>query len=157
MAVIAVITTGDVVSILAGRNRSIVAGATRAENAVVIDRERRRKTTGCMAILTDVGRQDVRGVFASRIAAVVTRNAVSSDIRMIKNGGRPRQRIVAVVALLTGCDMCWCFTGRLHAVVTGVATSRNRRVVHKRNGVPCRSDVAVAALLGRHHVVGWFR
>lgn len=118
MAVTAVIAAGDMVRVFARRNRSIVAGATRAEHAVVIHRECRREGIGRMAIFTNIGGQNVGWILANCVGTVVAGHAISGDVRMVKNCGRPRRCIVAVIALLAGCDMRWCLTSRLHTVVT---------------------------------------
>ena len=72
---------------------------------------------------------------------------------MIENRRRPGGCVVTVVALLAGRDMRRRLARRLHAVMAGVAITRHRCVVHKRDSAPCGSDMAVGTLGGRHYVI----
>ncbi len=146
MAVVTINAAGNVVGILAGCDDAIVTGATSADYVGMIDGECRRIRIRCMAVLADVGRLNVGRILADCIRTVVATRTIADDVRMVENSRSPGRCVVAVVALLTGRDMRRGFARRLHAVMAGVAIARYRRVVHKRDGTPCGSYMAVGTL-----------
>ncbi len=52
----------------------------------MINREHRVPHSCSVAVLTAVGRENVRGSLAGRIGAVVAIDTIAGDIRVIKNG-----------------------------------------------------------------------
>ena len=76
---------------------------------------------------------------------------------MIEDGGYPCRRVVAVVALIAGRNVCWCFASRLHAIVAREAVAGNGGVVHKIHCIPGRGDVTVGTTGGRHDMIYRFR
>ncbi len=101
-----------------------------------------------VAVFTDIRCLDVHQAFSSCRCAIVAADAISNDAGMIKQGGEPTGRVVAVVALVIRRDMGRRFSCRLNTVVTGDAAARQRRVVDECNDLPVRSDMAVRAFAG---------
>lgn len=88
-----------------------------------------------MAVLADIGRGRVRLVFAGRRGAIVAIDAVAGDAGVIKGGGQPACRRMAVVAGISTINMCRCLAGRNRAVVAGAAAAEHLRMVNgKRRG-----------------------
>ena len=63
VAVIAVVAARNVRRVFARRNRAVMAGQTGADNLGVVNRNRRLKECGAMAIFTDIGGENVIRVF----------------------------------------------------------------------------------------------
>jgi len=87
-------------------------------------------------------------VLAGRGDAVVATNAIAKNSGVIEDSGCPRDRVVAIVALIAGGDMSGRLSGRLDAVVTGGTTAGQGRVIHKSNCAPTGGDMTVRALSG---------
>jgi hypothetical protein len=87
----------------------------------------------------------------------MARAAVTHHIGVIKDGGYPSGRVMAVVALIAGRNVCCCFASRLHAIVAREAVAGKGRVVHEINRIPGRGDVTVGTTGGRHDVIYGFR
>ena len=85
MAVIAIVTAGYVVWVLASRCVAVMAGIAGSQYLRVIDREYRRPGGAAMAILASVRRADVRGVLPRSVSAVVTAEAIPGDVGVIED------------------------------------------------------------------------
>ena len=84
VTVVAGIAAGNVCRVLADGNAAIVAGNAGTNDLCVIDGQHRRKYIRRMAVLADVRCLNVGWVFANRVRAVVTAEAIAGDIDMIK-------------------------------------------------------------------------
>lgn len=71
----------------------------------MIDNDGRRPGGRAVAILADVGRQNMVRILAGRISAIVATRAVTHDVYMVEVGRRPRDRRVAVIAIVTTRNM----------------------------------------------------
>lgn len=98
-----------------------------------------------MAVLADICRIDVRGVFARGVSAIVTTEAVTGNVRVVENSGKPERAGMAVVTLVTGDNMPRWFAGRLAAVVASAAAARYFGVIHIGDRTPRRSRMAARA------------
>ena len=101
----------------ASRRRTVVARRTRSKYLVVIDGNHRRPDIGVVAVLTNGGRQRMQRPFAGRVGAVVTVDAITHDIDVIKVRGQPRDGRVAIVAIVTTRDVGRVFADRRGAIV----------------------------------------
>jgi hypothetical protein len=140
MAVIAVVTAGDVSRVLAGRRDTVMAGAAGTHHLCVIHGSHWRKHIGVVAVFADIRRLHVCQILASGFDAVVAANAVTRDVHVVKGRRSPAERGVTVVARVVAGDMSWVFAGRDDAIVTGTAGTNYLRVVdgkhrHKHIGV----------------------
>ena len=78
----------------------------------------------------------MRGAFARRVGAVVTAGTIVDDVGVVKRGGRPRNRGVAVVAVIATVDMRWMFAGRGYAIVAGATGADDLRVINSKHRYP---------------------
>ena len=72
-----------------------------------------------MAVLADIGRIDVRRVFAGCFGTVVATKAIAGDVGVVEVGWRPGNCGVAVVAGVTAQDMCRVLARGGDAVMAG--------------------------------------
>ena len=84
MAIVTIITAGDVRRMFAGRSVAVVTRTATTQHLGVIDRERWYPYRWVVAVLANIGRQYVRRVFASRRDAVVTVDAAARDVGMVE-------------------------------------------------------------------------
>ena len=105
MTIVAIIATGYVRRVLAGRRHAIVTAATIAEDLCVVDREHWREHCRRMAVLTNIGCLHVRGVLAGGKRAVVTANTIVGSGRVIECRRQPARRRVTVIAGVAAGDM----------------------------------------------------
>ena len=117
MTVVAVITTGDVCRVFPFCRHTVVAGDARADDLGVINDVGRCERYIVVAVLTDVSRVDMRGVFACGIGAVVAAYAVVGNVDVIEVRRNPPVCRVAVVAVVTTGDMRRVLALGGHAVV----------------------------------------
>jgi len=117
----AVLRRVEVPRVLAGCRCAIVAGRTESKNLVVIYGCRRHPEVGAVAVLADIGCLHMRRAFASRVAAVMTAEAIVHYIHMVKIRGQPGGRRMTIVTVIAAADMCRVFAGRGDAVMTGAA------------------------------------
>ena len=105
MTVVTVVTARDVRRILARCGGAIMAGAASPQYLGVVHQVGGRKCHIVVAVLTHVARVDVRGIFAGRLHAVVTVDAIGRDTHVIEVGRRPRHCCMAVVTVVTAQNM----------------------------------------------------
>jgi hypothetical protein len=79
----------DVVLILTGRDRAVMAARTSTEDLSVIDPHDGRPAQIIVAILADVGRDDVVEILTGGIDAVMATEAVIEDAAVIKECRNP--------------------------------------------------------------------
>lgn len=82
-----------------------------------------------MAVLADVGRRDMRRVFAGRVGAIVAANAIARDVGVIKICREPGDRCMAIVAVVAACDVCRVLARSCIAVVACIAAAKHLRVI----------------------------
>ena len=152
MAVVAVVTTRDVCRILARRNRAVVTREASADYLCVVDDISRLPHDVVMAILTHVGRKNMRRSLASRIDAVVTTDAIAHDVDVIEVRGNPGGRRMAIVAVVATRDVSRVLTGCGRIVVTGETGANDLRMVDGICRRPVHIVVAILADIGRQHM-----
>lgn len=130
MTVVAGIAARNMIGRLAGRRGSIVAGRACSQYLRMVHSVGRYPQDVVMAILTHVGRGDMRWRFAARIRPVVACYAVAEDICVIEISRDPGNRRVTVVAVVTTVDVSRMFPCCGCAVVAGRARSQYLRVVN---------------------------
>lgn len=86
MAVIAIGAAGNVRCVLACGNYSIVAGAAGTEYLRVVYRINRHPDIRVMAVFANIGRLNMREVFAGGFDAVVATDTIAHDACVIKIG-----------------------------------------------------------------------
>ena len=79
----------DVVLILTGRDRAVMAARTSTEDLRVIDPHDGRPAKSIVAILADVGRVDVGEILTGSIDTVMAADTVIDDAAVIKECGNP--------------------------------------------------------------------
>jgi hypothetical protein len=77
-------------------NRSIVTGAAGAQYRVVINPRHILECRGRVTIFTDIGRVNVRGIFASGVYAVMARRTITADVGVIEGRISPRIGCMAI-------------------------------------------------------------
>lgn len=85
---------------LAGRRRTVVTGTTGSEHLRMVDGRGRGESDRAVAVLADVGRLDMKEVFAGRGGAVMTGDASIENAGVIEPGRYPGRGRVAIVALV---------------------------------------------------------
>jgi len=100
MAVVTVVTAGNVRLIFPQCDVVVVARYTGANDLRMIDKIRRRPHYVVMAVLADIAGQDVVKGLAACVRPVVTTDAVTGDIRMIKSCRGPCVCRVAVITVV---------------------------------------------------------
>lgn len=156
MTVITIVATGNVRSVLSSCRDAIVTGATGAEHLRVVDGHYWLKRYGAMAVLANVCCLHVGGTLADGAGAIVATDAVRNDICVVEDGWQPGRHIVAVIALVPGRYVTRRFPGRLKAVVTADAASRDGRVIHVRDDGPICSYVAIRTFADCRNMVSRF-
>ena len=84
MAVVTVITAGDVSGVFADRCDAVMTGTAGPDNLSVIDGKCRNPCVWCMAIFADNAGKNVAGILACRIGTVVAARAVACDVDVVK-------------------------------------------------------------------------
>ena len=104
-----------------GGRDAVMTRAAGAQDLRVIDANRRCPGGFAVAILADISRLNMRWRLACRGRAVMAADTVVEDIAVIEYCRKPRDRIVAVIALVGGRHVSWCLAGGLDTVVTAYA------------------------------------
>jgi len=153
MAIVTVISAGNMGPVLAGCRYAIVTGATGTQHLRVVNGEYRRKCIGGMTVVTDVCRGDVLLVLADCIGAVVTGVAGTEDLRMVNR--KYRRKCIGGMAVLTDVrcrHVPLVLAGRVRAVMTGETIPRDIRMIEGRRK-PASRRVAIVAGIPAGHVV----
>jgi len=144
VAIITVVTAGDMRRMFARGNGAVMAGAASTNDLGVIHCVGRCPGNVVMAVLTHIGGLDVRRVLAGGFDAIVASGTVGHDIDVIKIRGKPCHGGMAVIALATSGYVRGVLARRNRAVVTGITRAQYLRVI---DGVGwCPDDVVVAIL-----------
>jgi len=125
VAIVTFACCDEVSRILAGRRIAVMAGTAGTENLCVINRCYGYPCNRRMAVLTNVGGQDMCRMLAGGIGAVMAADAVIGDVGVIEVG-RCRMAIITVVA--TGDMRRVLALGRV-AIVAREAGADDLRVI----------------------------
>ena len=136
MTVIAGIAAGNVRRMLAGGNDTIVARATGSDYLRVIDDGRRHPDSRAMAIFADVGRQNVRLIFAGRLGAVMAADTVTKDVYVFEIRRYPGGCEVTVITGITAGNMRRILAGRSNAVMATNTITNNAKVIENSRKPP---------------------
>lgn len=154
VAVIAIIAAADVVRIFANSCNAVMTGSARAEHLRVIDGQNRNEHAAVMAVLAHVARLDVRGTLTRCVYAVMAADAIVNDAAMIEDRRLPRDRRMAIVTLVAGRNVVWRLASCLDTVVTTLAVTGYRRMVHVAYDRPICRDMTVRAFAIRRDMAG---
>jgi hypothetical protein len=110
VAIVTIVATCNVRRVLSVRDCSVMTRRARADDLGVINPVGRRPERNVMAILANIGRQDMIDIFASCVRTVVAAEAISSEIGMVKIRGHPGYCRVAVVTIFATGYMRGVFT-----------------------------------------------
>ncbi len=130
MAVITGIGTAYVRRVFPGRGDTIVAGSAATDDLSVVDRYRWGERDNAMAVLANCSGLNMCSILAGRIGAVVTADAVTRDIDVVKVRRCPGNSGVAVVTGISAADMRRRFAGCDIAIVAGLAGSYNLSMIN---------------------------
>ncbi len=83
-----------------------------------------------MTVLTNGGSQYVCIVLTGRICAVVATGTIAGNARMVEICRRPGDGCVAIVAVVTTCEMSGVLSGGGDAIVTRTATAQYLCMIH---------------------------
>jgi hypothetical protein len=108
----------EVPVVLSGCRGSIVTGRARSQYLRVIHASHRHPGCWRMAILADLCCQNMAGVFASSISAIVTTEAVVRYVCMIEIRWPPCHGRMTVIAIISTSNVCWMFANCDISVVT---------------------------------------
>ena len=107
-----------------------------------------------MAVLADIGCLYVRQILAGCLCAIVTTDAVTSDVQVIEVRWQPANGAVTVIAGIAAGDMCWMLADRSDAIVAGAAGAYYLGVIDRQHGRKQIRRVAIFADIGRLNVGG---
>lgn len=148
MTVVAVVASRDMRWILARCDGAVVAGAAGANDLRMVNSIGRRPYGVVVAILANVGHENVVLASAGGVGAVVAADTVAGNIGVIKVGRYPCGGRMTVIAVVTRRDVRWILARCDGAVVTGAAGADDLRMVHKICRCPHSIVVAVLANVG---------
>ncbi len=152
MAAIAFHGSNKVPRILTDGGCAVVARRAGTEYLGVVYVKHWRPDSWCMTVFADVGRKSMLWVFAGCYRAVVTAEAIASDIGVIEIRGQPRDGSVAVVAGVAARNMGRRFASSNIAVVAGLTGPNDMGVVHHGRRCPEVHTMAVFAYSGGLYV-----
>ena len=138
----------DVVIAFARSDVTIVTTLTTANNLVVVNQQRCRKTTDRVAAFAGFGRTDVVRVLASRFLAIVAAGAVAGQVLVINSRGQPGGGGMTLIAFSKGLRVIFVLACCDVTIVTAGTTAENLSVIKDDNRFPPRFLVAVLALIG---------
>ena len=141
---------------LAHRRTAVVAGRAGPNYMGVIDCPGRIPGCCAVTVLASIRRSDVAWVLTGKIDAIVARETVARDTRMVEYGRHPKGTVMAVVTVVAGRDVTRWFACRGRAVVAGSTTAGHGHVFHVVDGTPRRRRVAAVAGLCRRDVARRF-
>ena len=134
--------------VFAGCRISVVAAGAVASDVRVVEvggQPRGRR----VAVVAVVAAADMACVFARGCDAVMAAAAGSNDLGVVNSErGNPSARAMAVLAKIRRLDVVGVLARRVESVVAAGTTTGNSCVV-EYDGYPCRSRMAVVALLTR--------
>jgi len=145
MTVVAGVTTGNMCGQFADGDDTVMAGAAGAEHLGVVDGHHRGEHVGRVAILTDIGRINMRLVLSGRVSAVVAAHAVARDIDMVEIRWQPAGGAMTVVASVATGYVRGILASGDSAIVTGAANADDLRVIDPHHGRKKIGRVAVFA------------
>lgn len=89
MAIVAIVTAGDMRRVFARCRGAVVAGRAGANDVCVIDGPDRLPGRGTMTVLADVRCVYVARVFSGNVYIVVATKAVPADVGVVEDGWNP--------------------------------------------------------------------
>jgi hypothetical protein len=143
----------DVVLILAGRGRAVMAARTSTEDLRVINPHDGRPAKSIVAILADVGRVDVGGILTGSIDAVMAADTVIDDAAVIKECGNPACCPMTGITFLRRYKMIGGFSGGILTVVATGATPNDLCVIYESYRSPGRFRMTVLTLSSTWNMV----
>lgn len=152
MAVVTVVTAGDVSGVFADRCDAVMTRTASPDNLSVVDRKSRNPRVWCMAIFADNAGKNVVRILARRIGTVVAARAVACDVDVVKVRRQPACCRMAVAAVVAAGDMRWGFSCCDDTVVAGAASTYYLCVVYRVSGYPDIGVMAVFADIGCQNV-----
>ncbi len=115
----------------------------------MVDRNNWREAHIVMAVLADIGCLDMPRILADGLDAVVTVDAGTDNISVVKVGGYPAISCVTVVAGIAAGSMGRVLPGGNCAVMAGVARANYLRVIDRIGGCEYHAIVTVLTNIGR--------
>jgi len=102
VAVIAIVAARNMRCMFAGCRGAVMARAAGSQYLRMVDHYGRLEGGRAVAVLADIGGLHVDRAFARCCRTVMAAHAIPGDACVIENGGKPRGRGMAVVALIVG-------------------------------------------------------
>ena len=148
MAVVAGVTTGNVVGVLTNGRRTVMAARTGPQHLEVIHPHNGCKRDDRMAVLTDISGKDMVRVLTYRLHTVMAADAVANDIHVIKVRGQPTIAGVAIVAGVATGNVAGILAGRRGAVLTAGTGAQDLEMIDAGDGAEGDRRVTVFADVG---------
>ncbi len=134
MAGVALRSRRNVLSVLPGSDRAVVARRARSQYLEVIDPHHGREHKRVMAVLAGIRRGDVIDGLAESGNTIVATETVPSDADVVEDGWSECGRAMAVVALVTGRQVIDGLTNGLISVVAAFAHTEDFEVINAQDG-----------------------
>jgi len=129
MAVLAVVTAGNVRRILAGRGETIMARTTRTEDLRVVDGVGRRPDVAVVAVFANIACLYMRLCLAGGLDPIVAAEAVPDDAGMVEIRRSPCICCMAIITGIAAVNMRRVFASGRDAVVARAAGANHLGVV----------------------------
>lgn len=123
----------------------------------MIHRDRWLPHRRAVTVFAHVARLNVSATLAGCFDTVMTAYASAENVVVTEHRRNPCVRIVAVVALIAGCDMPRRFSRCLDVVVAGGTIADNGRVIHVRDSAPACRDMTARTLSAGVYVINRHR
>ena len=120
----------------ADRSDTVMARAAGPQYLCVVDSKGRRPHIRIVAILTDIGCQNMCCALTRCFDTVVTTYAVTRDIKVIEIRGQPGDRGMTIITIVAARNVCRILAGRGNSVMTGAARSQDLSVIDSKHWHP---------------------
>ena len=136
MSVFAVVAAGDVGRVLAFGRVAIMAGEAGANDLRMIDHVGGYKRHDVVAVFADHSGVDVCRILPDGLDAIMTAGAIPADAGVVKIGGCPAGRRVAVIAIVAARNMASILTQGNGSVVTAETGANDLCMVNDEYRIP---------------------
>ncbi len=102
MAIIAIVTAGNMCGVFTSGRHTIMTGSAGTQNLRVVDRDRGHKGHGVVAVFANTGCLHMSQTLTDSTDSIVATHAVSHGAGVIENSRKPPNCRMTIVTLITG-------------------------------------------------------
>lgn len=156
VAIITLITAGNMRWVFSCSHRAIVAAETRTQDFGMVNLYRWLPKSNRVAILTNICCGDMRWVLTGSFDPIMTTGTIIRDALVVEYSRSPRQIIVTSIAFSVGDDMARRQPFGDNAVVTTSTPTDSFTVVKPKHYGPTSRDMARRTIIGGIRMLGSF-